>query len=71
MNRRFFLAATAASAVLAGTAREAWAAYPDRTIRYVVHVSPGSATDIMARKISSILQKQLHIPVVVENRPGG
>ncbi len=49
----------------------AHAAYPDHPIRYVVHVSPGGATDVMARKLSSVLQKELKVPVVVENRPGG
>lgn len=49
----------------------AHAAFPDHPIRYVVHVSPGGATDVMARKISSVLQKDLKVPVVVENRPGG
>lgn len=49
----------------------AHAAFPDHPIRYVVHVSPGGATDVMARKLSSVLQKELKVPVVVENRPGG
>lgn len=49
----------------------AHAAYPDHPIRYVVHVSPGGATDVMARKLASVMQKELKVPVVVENRPGG
>ncbi|MBU6257463.1 MAG: tripartite tricarboxylate transporter substrate binding protein [Burkholderiales bacterium] len=49
----------------------AQAAYPDHAIHYVLHVSPGGATDVMARKLSSVLQKELNVPVVVENRPGG
>ncbi len=64
------LLALAGAALLGGTAG-AKAAYPDRPIHYVLHVSPGGATDVMARKIGSVLQKMLHEPVVVENRPGG
>lgn len=47
------------------------AAYPDRPIRYVLHVSPGGATDVMAREIATVMQRQEKVPVVVENRPGG
>lgn len=47
------------------------AAYPDQPIRYVLHVSPGGATDVMAREISTVMQKETKVPVVVENRPGG
>lgn len=47
------------------------AAYPDHPIRYVLHVSPGGATDVMAREIATVMQKQTGVPVVVENRPGG
>lgn len=54
-----------------GAAGVAHAAYPDHPIRYILHVSPGGATDVMARKLASVLQKELNVPVVVENRPGG
>lgn len=47
------------------------AAYPDRPIHYVLHVSPGGATDVLARKLGQGLQKALGVPVVIENRPGG
>ena len=48
-----------------------FAEYPDKPIHYIVHVSPGGATDIMARKLGDELQKVLGQPVVIENRPGG
>ena len=44
---------------------------PERPIRYVLHVSPGGATDVMARKLSIGLEKVLGKSVVVENKPGG
>ncbi len=47
------------------------AEYPDHPIRYVLHVSAGGATDVMARKLGSELQKVLGQPFVIENRPGG
>lgn len=47
------------------------AEYPDHPIRYVLHVSPGGATDVMARKLGAELQKVLGQPFVIENRPGG
>lgn len=60
-----------AALALIGAAPRARAAYPDHPIRYVLHVSPGGATDVMARKLGSVLQKDLGVPVVIENRPGG
>jgi tripartite-type tricarboxylate transporter receptor subunit TctC len=60
--------AAAAFAVIPFAAR---AEYPDHPIRYVLHVSPGGATDVMARKLGIELQKVLGQPFVIENRPGG
>ena len=52
-------------------AMPAKAEYPDHPIRYVLHVSAGGATDVMARKLGTELQKVLGQPFVIENRPGG
>ncbi|MFC6674209.1 Bug family tripartite tricarboxylate transporter substrate binding protein [Marinobacterium aestuariivivens] len=52
----------------------AWPAaaeYPDEDIRYVLHVSPGGSTDVLARKLAAGLQERLGVNVIVENRPGG
>lgn len=54
----------------------AWGVVPARAadlppVRYVLHVSPGGATDVMARALSNELQKQTGQTFVVENRPGG
>lgn len=45
--------------------------YPEKDIRYVLHVSPGGSTDVLARKLVPGLQEELGVNVVVENRPGG
>ena len=63
--------ATATAAALTLIALPARAEYPDHPIRYVLHVSPGGATDVMARKLGNELQKVLGQPFVIENRPGG
>ncbi len=62
---------TAVGAALTFAAPPAKAEYPDHPVRYVLHVSPGGATDVMARKLGAELQKLLGQPFVIENRPGG
>ena len=62
---------TTLAATLSLAAAPARAEYPDHPIRYVLHVSPGGATDVMARKLGNELQKVLGQPFVIENRPGG
>lgn len=47
------------------------AQYPDRPIRFILHVSPGGATDIMARKLAIPLEKVLGVAIPVENKAGG
>ena len=47
------------------------AEFPDHPIRYILHVSPGGATDVMARKLGNALQGVLGQPVVIENKAGG
>lgn len=44
--------------------------YPARTIRVVVPISPGGATDTMGRLMAQRLSEQLGVNVVVDNRPG-
>jgi tripartite-type tricarboxylate transporter receptor subunit TctC len=44
--------------------------FPSRTIRLVSGVSPGSASDTMARLVAEKLQASLGQPVIVENKLG-
>lgn len=45
--------------------------WPQRTVRFIVPLGPGSGADIGARLLSERLQKKWGQPVIVENRPGG
>ena len=44
--------------------------FPTKTVRFVSGVSPGSASDTMARILAEKLQQQWGQPVIVENRLG-
>lgn len=62
--------ASLAAAPLLGRAAQAQG-FPSRPIRYVLHVAPGGATDVMARQLAPGLERVLGQPIVVENRAGG
>jgi tripartite-type tricarboxylate transporter receptor subunit TctC len=65
--RRFFIAALAALGLHAGAAQ----AWPEKPVRMLVAVPPGSAVDTTARFVARNLQQALGQPFLVENRPGG
>jgi len=71
--RRSFLAVTLASlATLMGSATPSLAqAWPQRTVRFILTLGPGSGTDIGGRLLADRLTKKWGQPVVIENRPGG
>src|SRR6266850_1940673 len=46
-------------------------AWPQRTVKFIVPLGPGSGVDITARMFAERLSKKWGQPVVVENRPGG
>ncbi|MFK8253356.1 tripartite tricarboxylate transporter substrate binding protein [Ancylobacter terrae] len=68
---KLLLRTAAVAAALAMMPAGARADYPDKPIRYLLHVSPGGATDVMARKLAIAMEKILGVPLVVENKPGG
>ncbi len=45
--------------------------WPQRTVRFIVPLGAGSATDISARLVAERLAPRWGHPVVIENRPGG
>ena len=49
------------------SAEKAW---PKQAIRIIVTFTPGGAPDILARVLAENWQKNLGVPVLVENRPG-
>jgi tripartite-type tricarboxylate transporter receptor subunit TctC len=67
--RHTLVAATLACA-LAPTAACAQAAFPTKSIRFVVPVTTGGPSDIVARLLGEKLAQSLGRPVVVDNRPG-
>ncbi len=48
----------------------AMAAYPERAIKLLIPQTPGTATDIHARKLADFLSIELKVPVVPDNRAG-
>ena len=45
--------------------------WPTRSIRWIVPVSPGGATDVSARIVQDPVSKLLGQQIIVENKPGG
>ena len=74
---RFRLALCAASTVLLVAAvspmlaQTPSAAWPQRSVKFIVSLGPGSGADISARLFADRLPGRWNHPVVVENRPGG
>ena len=59
---------------LVSTAAPSWAqtpAWPQRPVRFILPLGPGSGVDITARLFAERLSAKWGQPVVVENRPGG
>ena len=64
--RKWFIGVAAAAFAISVHAQQ----YPTRTVRFVSGVTPGSASDTMARILAEKLQAKWGQPVIVENRLG-
>lgn len=64
------MTAVLVTAVALGGAASAQS-WPQGDLRYVLHVNPGGATDVMARRLADGLQTRLGRNIVVENHGGG
>ncbi len=69
-SRREALVAALAFASGAMPARGQTAAWPQRPVRFIVTLGPGSGVDIGARLLADRLPARWGKPVVIENRPG-
>jgi tripartite-type tricarboxylate transporter receptor subunit TctC len=69
MSGRVAAVVLLAAALLAGC-REAPGPYPSREIRLVVQASPGGLSDTVSRVMGSLMEEDLGVPVVCENKPG-
>lgn len=45
--------------------------YPSREIKIIVSVNPGGGTDTMVRTAAIYLKKELGVPIILINKPGG
>jgi tripartite-type tricarboxylate transporter receptor subunit TctC len=48
----------------------AYAAYPDKPIRFVVPSAAGGSVDVLMRILTQQLSAQMNVPFVIENKPG-
>jgi len=70
-NRVAVAALVAVSFALGLTVDAHAQAYPSRTIKIIVPVTPGSPVDSLGRAVAQQLQARLGQSVIIENRPGG
>lgn len=47
------------------------AEYPTRSISVVIHSAAGGGSDVWARKVSAIMEKDLGVKMICMNKPGG
>lgn len=71
-RRTFAIAASLIGVALAGLpALAQTAAWPQRTVKFIIPFGGGAGADIGARLVAERLQQRWGKPVIVENRPGG
>jgi len=68
--RHMLIAAASFAIAVAPLAAHSQSAYPTKSIRFVVPVTTGGPSDIVARLLGEKLSDSLGKPVIVDNRPG-
>ena len=71
MLARTLIATLAASAALAAPALAQWK--PSKPVEVIVHTGPGGGSDLLARAMANMIEKEKLLPVrmVIVNKPGG
>jgi tripartite-type tricarboxylate transporter receptor subunit TctC len=64
-------AAIVLSALALGAPSSSAQQWPQRSVKFILPLGPGSGVDISARLLADRLSPRWGQPVVVENRPGG
>jgi hypothetical protein len=62
-----FIVALMVMTVLAGNA---FADFPNKTVKILTSLPVGSGPDTSARKLAEVLSEKWRVPVIIENRPG-
>jgi len=70
ISRRTLVTALAATPLASLLPRQAFAAYPDRSIRLIVPFAAGGNADLVARLVGEGMSSSLGQSIVVENRAG-
>jgi tripartite-type tricarboxylate transporter receptor subunit TctC len=68
--RHILIAAASCAIAIAPLAANSQSAYPTKSIRFIVPVTTGGPSDLVARLLGEKLSASLGKPVVVDNRPG-
>lgn len=71
LRRSFMALILCAVAGMAASVQAQAQAWPQRNVRFIIPLGPGSGVDITARLLADKLSERWGQPVVVENRPGG
>ena len=71
MPVRTLIATLAASLALAAPAWAQWK--PSKPVEVIVHTGPGGGSDLLARAMANMIEKEKLLPVrmVIVNKPGG
>jgi tripartite-type tricarboxylate transporter receptor subunit TctC len=71
LNRRAWLAGTAAAAIALAARPAVAQAYPQRPVRLIVPYAPGGGTDVFSRLLGAQIEKEFGQSLVIDNRAGG